>query len=219
MEQVKLSRRKFFVGGTVALAAGIIEGVHTKTPRHVITKPVVSVPVAPVLSVHDAPVPVMKKVEPVIVHHKKKMFHFPKFTRHTGGKVKLSKYDRNVLIKTIWGETRGESAIGRMAVVHVILNRKYKENPFFKKSKTISQLCLKKYQFSCWLDKFKMNHIKVDDTYKDIEKEVNEAIHAYESGYDYSNRALFYYSDIIDPPNWAGDYKLVNKIGLHNFMA
>ena len=65
-----------------------------------------------------------------------------------------------------------------------------------------------------------MNHIKIDDTYNDIKKLVNDAIIQYEQGIDYSNGALFYYSDIMDKqPAWAKDYEQVNKIGLHNFFA
>ena len=149
-------------------------------------------------------------------HHKPK---YPKFTTHRPVRVKLSAYDKAVLVKTAWGETRGESSLGRMAVVHVILNRIYTDNREFKSYKSIAQVCLKKYQFSCWLDKITMRHIKVDDTFKDVKADVNAAIRAYEHGIDYSNGALFYFSDIIDVPKWASSYNQVNKIGLHNFFA
>lgn len=149
-------------------------------------------------------------------HHKPK---YPKYIKHKPTHVKLSAYDKAVLVKTAWGETRGESSLGRMAVVHVILNRIYTENREFKSYKSIAQVCLKKYQFSCWLDKITMRHIKVDDTFKDVKADVEAAIKAYEHGIDYSNGALYYFSDIIDAPKWASSYNQVNKIGLHNFLA
>ena len=217
-----MNRRKFLVGGTLATSSAIvtmakIQTVHVKhgTKTHDMPRTFtydnsrVIIPNTTSTAPHGPQKP---------VNHETKKVKYPPFTKHKKINVKLTKFDKNVLVKTIWGETRGENKIGRMAVVHVILNRKYKDNPFFK-NKTVSQLCLKKYQFSCWLDKWKMNHIKNDDTYRDIKNNVMEAITLYENGIDYSNGALFYYSDIMDkPPTWANDYQQVNKIGLHNFF-
>lgn len=188
-----MNRRAFLIGGLscIAISTEVAKANHKKVSNH-------------------------KKYE----HHQiKHVHHYPKFTYHKKINVKLSKYDKNVLIKTIWGETRGEHKLGRIAVVHVILNRIYTDNKEFKSYKNIAQVCLKKYQFSCWLDKFTMHHIKNDETYKDVKKDVEEAIKLYEHGIDYSNGAVLYYSDIIKPPKWASSYKQVNKIGLHNFFA
>lgn len=207
-----LDRRKFLIGsiavaGTIA-SRGTIKIDHSDLPIHPpeVTRPKpTAVPVStPTVGPHTEESPVEQ---------------IPKVRKHAGAKVKLSSYDRAVLVKTIWGETRGESNLGRMAVVHVILNRITTNNPLFKSYKSVSQVCLKKYQFSCWLDKWKMRHIKVDDTYKEIKSVVDDAVRLYESGDDYSNGALFYFSDIISPPKWASAYTLVNKIGLHNFLA
>ena len=206
-----MKRRSFLIGGTALVGSAIITKPSgaSHTMRHAAPK------VSQIVS-HETFVATAHGHRHK--HHKKPVY--PQYTRHKPLPVKLSKYDHDVLVKTIWGETRGEDQRGRMAVVHVILNRKYRENPFFKKSKSISQLCLKKYQFSCWLDKWKMNHIKNDDTYKEIKQTVNDAIALYENGIDYSNGALFYYSDIMRrPPAWTKDYEQVNKIGLHNFYA
>lgn len=151
--------------------------------------------------------------------HHKPARKWPAYKHRPAIKVRLSSYDHAVLVKTIWGETRGESKLGRMAVVHVILNRIHTDNPIYKSYKNVAQVCLRKYQFSCWLDKLTMRHIKVDDTFKAVKADVDAAIRAYEHGIDYSNGALLYYSDIIDPPKWAAAYNQVNKIGLHNFFA
>lgn len=138
---------------------------------------------------------------------------------HDGIRVNLNSNDYKILEETIWGETRGESDLGKMAVVHVILNRYYSNDNRFKNSKSISEICLKKKQFSCWLNKFKMRHIKHDVTYKHVKDIVHTAIKLYSLGIDYSNGALFYYSEIIDKPKWAKEMKHVNKIGLHDFYV
>lgn len=208
-----VNRRNFLIGGGSLIGTLAI----TEQAAKAFYRPSVQEPVKSVSVEQKEPVSVVKPHATTKPHHR--AIRFPRFVRHDAAPVKLSKWDKAVLIKTIWGETRGETSRGRMAVVHVILNRRYKTNPFFK-NKTISQLCLKKYQFSCWLDSWKMNHIKIDDTFKDVKEDVTKAIALYERGIDYSNGALFYWSDIMPkPPKWAKDYNMVNKIGVHNFMA
>lgn len=51
---------------------------------------------------------------------------------------------RTVLGLTIWGEARGESKPGRIAVGWVIKNRAA------ARAQTIQQVCLANWQFSCW---------------------------------------------------------------------
>ena len=55
--------------------------------------------------------------------------------------------DTKIMAKTIWGEARGESDEGKIAVGWVIRNRAEKPKWW---GKTISGVCLKKWQFSCW---------------------------------------------------------------------
>jgi N-acetylmuramoyl-L-alanine amidase len=52
-----------------------------------------------------------------------------------------------ILALTLYGESRGESLEGQVAVANVIMNR-WKDNPI--KYKTIREVCLEPYQFSCW---------------------------------------------------------------------
>jgi hypothetical protein len=61
--------------------------------------------------------------------------------------AKLS--DEQVLALTIWGESRGESIEGRIAVANVVMNRVLAQRPEFGHS--IREVCLKPWQFSCWL--------------------------------------------------------------------
>lgn len=56
--------------------------------------------------------------------------------------------DIDVVARTVYGEARGEPNLGKTAVAHVILNR-VKHGGWW--GNTIQRVCLKKYQFSCWL--------------------------------------------------------------------
>ena len=56
--------------------------------------------------------------------------------------------DIDILGRTIFGEARGESTDGQIAVGHVVLNR-YRSNKWFA-GKTIADTCQKAFQFSCW---------------------------------------------------------------------
>lgn len=53
----------------------------------------------------------------------------------------------DTMARTIWGEARGESWIGKLAVAHVILNR-VKADAWW--GKDIEGVCRHPYQFSCW---------------------------------------------------------------------
>lgn len=53
------------------------------------------------------------------------------------------------LALTIWGEARGESVEGQIAVANVIMNR-WRNNP--EKYKSVKEVCFEPKQFSCWND-------------------------------------------------------------------
>ena len=55
--------------------------------------------------------------------------------------------NRDVLIRTVWGEARGEPEEGMAAIAHVVLNRVRAQRYW---GRTISAVCQKPYQFSCW---------------------------------------------------------------------
>lgn len=67
------------------------------------------------------------------------------------------KDDIEVLARTIFGEARGESREGKIAVANVVMNRVRKrcQAGFVRvrgqKLVNIAATCLKPYQFSCWL--------------------------------------------------------------------
>ena len=62
----------------------------------------------------------------------------------------VSEKDRDVLARTIWGEARGESLAGKVAVAWTIRNRVFdgKEKSWWGEGYT--GVCQAKYQFSCW---------------------------------------------------------------------
>ena len=69
--------------------------------------------------------------------------------------------DTDILVGalTVWGEARGDTQEGRTAVAHTILNRCKAQSWYGKgngedlKDHTISAVCLKPMQFSCWNEK------------------------------------------------------------------
>lgn len=56
----------------------------------------------------------------------------------------------DIMARTIWGEARGEGSVGMQAVAAVILNRRERAKGGFWWGDTITAICLKPYQFSCW---------------------------------------------------------------------
>ncbi|MCQ4158752.1 cell wall hydrolase [Roseomonas sp. GC11] len=57
--------------------------------------------------------------------------------------------DLQALARTLYGEARGEGLLGIRAVASVILNRAAHPNPR-RFGASISAVCLKPFQFSCW---------------------------------------------------------------------
>ena len=58
--------------------------------------------------------------------------------------------DLFTMAKTIWGESRGEPRLGKIAVAWVIRNR-FESGKWFA-GPTISETCTKPWQFSAWND-------------------------------------------------------------------
>lgn len=71
--------------------------------------------------------------------------------------IPVGQLDVDALDRTVWGEARGESFEGKIAVAHVILNRVAEGIAFRKRTgrkhyrgETVAEVCQKKWQFSCW---------------------------------------------------------------------
>ena len=130
------------------------------------------------------------------------------------------------LARTIYGEARGEQAIGKRAIACVVLNR-FLSNKGYLKGGTISETCKKHatdkrtgrvvYQFSCWDDK-DPNFKKIKDATPEDLGECYEVAKETLTGvyHDITCGSLHYHAKNI-LPWWAKGKKPVIAIGGHLF--
>lgn len=125
--------------------------------------------------------------------------------------------DIEALAKTIYGESRGEPPEGQIAVGFTVLNR-LALNTWYGHS--IEEVCLKPYQYSCWLksdpNRSKMDSLSVDSdelqSFVDIAYQIiNTQID------DPSLGATHYYAVYINPPAWISQATFTVQIGQHRF--
>ena len=69
--------------------------------------------------------------------------------RTNSGGMDRNSYDYQTLLKTIYGEARGEPELGQRAVAWVIYNR-VQLNRNYWGGNTIASVCRAQYQFECW---------------------------------------------------------------------
>ena len=128
-----------------------------------------------------------------------------------------------LIAKTIWGEGRGESYEGKVAIGNVILNR-YKISKATKKSdwwgNTIEQIILHPYQFSCHNhndpNKAKIAKLTTDDYHYRESLKIARGIL---SGAikDNTRGATHYFAYKVVRPRWASSMKKTKRIGNHDF--
>lgn len=123
--------------------------------------------------------------------------------------------DIDVLARTIYGEARGETTEGQLAVGLVILNR-YRSNKWFS-GNTITETCLKAKQFSCWNpDDPNCEKIKTAGE-KELKKYWKMAESLLKGGVaDITNGATHYHTKQIKP-SWAKGKIPIAEIGNHLF--
>lgn len=123
--------------------------------------------------------------------------------------------DVDILARTIYGEARGESKQGQMAVALVIINR-YQSQKWFA-GKTIADTCLKARQFSCW-NSDDPNCEKIKNLTLDQLRPYYEVAQTAISGecIDITNGATHYHAKKINPV-WARGKKPCAVIGNHIF--
>lgn len=122
---------------------------------------------------------------------------------------------------TIYGEARGESYEGMLAVGWVIRNRV--ENPGWW-GKNIISVCTKRYQFSCWNENdANYEHVKAvarqERGFMDkpkVQECVMAAIEVTRMQRCLIEGADHYHADGIVPA-WKDDNRFVGKIGHHTF--
>lgn len=133
----------------------------------------------------------------------------------------MTEEDINILARTLYGEARGEYAssgpAALIAIANVILNRLKKGGRF---GNTISQVCLKPKQFSCWnendpnLALLKDEGLHKDPLFK-ICKEVAEKV---SSGlWPDLTRGCDHYHATSCNPSWANPDRIKLRLSHHIF--
>lgn len=125
--------------------------------------------------------------------------------------------DIETLARTIYGEARGESFEGQVAVAWVIMNR-YKAQ---KKrwGYTIEEVCMKPWQFSCWNENDPNRGRILAATFVDrayIKAYGIACLVSTEALPDPTRGADHYHTHTI-LPNWADEMQRMAVIGHHIF--
>jgi N-acetylmuramoyl-L-alanine amidase len=133
----------------------------------------------------------------------------------------LRQIEIDVMARTLWGEARSEGQQGMEAVASVILNRTEiaKRRGGYWWGNTITQVCQKPYQFSCWN--------KTDPNFKKLTSVTDEDMH-FATALRVSRRAVLgmikdktigatHYHTIDIIPFWTKGQKPTTRIGRHIF--
>lgn len=125
-------------------------------------------------------------------------------------------YDHDVEIaaRTVYGEARGESYSGKLAVCWTIRNRT--ENPNWW-GRSVAEVCLKPKQFSCWDDHNRIKMLQVglgDPIFADCMRATLEVVMG--TALDLTLGADHYHAMSIRPA-WAKDERLTAIVGNHKF--
>lgn len=135
----------------------------------------------------------------------------------------VTENDRDILARTIWGEARGESPAGKVAVAWTIRNRVFdgKENSWWGEG--YAGVCQKPYQFSCW-NKSDPNYPYLNGTRQIPFRELAQCRVAGDQVIDGNvpdptGGATHYYAIAMKkPPAWSAKAKQTLKLGGHVFF-
>lgn len=130
--------------------------------------------------------------------------------------------DLEVMARTIYGEARGESYEGKLAVAHVIINRS--KLPGYG-GPTIAGVCKKPWQFSCWNENDPMRPKLLAASVEQMGPCILAAIDALRNEVvDPTNGATHYLNPEMTRkirhgslPEWADEKKITVKLGRHWF--
>ena len=142
--------------------------------------------------------------------------------------LKNYSYDLLTWARTVWGEARGESRLGQIAVAFVILNRaryaqkwftaQHRAHPLFGNG-SISAACQAPYQFSCWNaddpNRPKMHELSAA-TLVPLFELVNNVL-----GLKVKDPTLgaTHYHSVDITPIWVAKMKFLIQIGHHRFYT
>lgn len=122
--------------------------------------------------------------------------------------------DVDLLARLIYGEARGEGATGKAAVAHVALNRAAKPGWW---GKTLREVILKPYQFSCFNVEYRDILIApTGDTWLVCQGYAHRTLSGEFS--DPTHGATHFYADTIAAPSWAASMTQTAHIGHHIFL-
>jgi spore germination cell wall hydrolase CwlJ-like protein len=133
---------------------------------------------------------------------------FAIWSHHAKGET-VYVHANDIVATTIILEAGGEYHVGALESVYEVIMTRAK-----KRNKTPAQVCLQKWQFSCW------NEADVLDNIAKAKKHPRWQI-AYNvigTNTNYTNGADHYYADYIDAPYWAASMTQTVKIGKHIFF-
>jgi spore germination cell wall hydrolase CwlJ-like protein len=135
----------------------------------------------------------------------------------------VSERDRDILARTLWGEARGESLAGQIAVVWTIRNRVDDGKDRSWWGEGYAGVCQKPYQFSCW-NKTDPNYQFLIGLKQISIRELAQARIAADQVIDGkvpdpTDGATHYYAIAMKtPPAWAAKAKQTLKLGGHVFF-
>ena len=118
------------------------------------------------------------------------------------------------LAATLWGQARGESEEGKLAVASVVANRAARPGWW---GRDIRSVCLAPAQFSCWWDAQGPRVRSVDETDPELRACLRIARRVFTGNYrDPTGGADHYHRDDVQPA-WARGRRPVRVIGRHVF--
>ena len=135
----------------------------------------------------------------------------------------ISDRERDILARTLWGEARGESLAGQIAVAWTIRNRVNDGKAKSWWGEGYAGVCQKSYQFSCW-NRNDPNYIFLSGAKPIPFREFAQAQIAADqvmSGKvsDPTGGAPHYYATTMaKAPDWAAKAKQTLELGRHLFF-
>jgi N-acetylmuramoyl-L-alanine amidase len=134
-----------------------------------------------------------------------------------------TKNDRDILARTLWGEARGESLAGQIAVAWTIRNRVFDGKAKSWWGEGYAGVCLQAWQFSCW-NKNDPNYAYLSGAKPIPAAQYAQALKAADQVMagtvpDPTGGATHYYATTMPkPPTWAKSAKQTLRLGQHVFF-
>lgn len=145
-------------------------------------------------------------------------------TEQIGRSKNKAGHEIDVLARTIYGEARGELVRGQEAVAAVVINRVRRARERGGRywwGSTISEVCLKAWQFSCWNEndpnREKIETVTADNrTFRACLRVARRAVNG--TLKDPTNGATHYHASTVQPA-WSRRRAPCAEIGRHQFYS